>query len=110
MTENPKMLQGHLDLILLTILEAEPLYGFRITQQAQQLSDGYFSFKEGSLYPALHRLEQAGLLTAEEREAGRNGKPRKYYRLSELGRAALQKQRHAFDTFTRAVRALTRST
>lgn len=100
---NPEQLRGNLDLILLTVLEREPLYGFAIIQAAHERSGGYFDFREGSLYPALHRLEAAGWLATELREAGRNGQPRKYYAITDAGRAELEVRRREFRAFTRAV-------
>lgn len=106
---NPDLLRGNLDLILLSILEARPLYGFAIIQEARDRTDGYFDFKEGSLYPALHRLEADGLLAAQFGELGRNGKPRKYYALTDRGREALRAKREEFRAFTGAVGRLSRS-
>lgn len=103
---NPDLLRGNLDLILLTILETTPLYGFAIIQAAKDRTGGYFEFKEGSLYPALHRLEQDGLLAAQFGETGRNGKPRKYYAITERGRQSLQDKRREFSAFTGAVQQL----
>ncbi|MBB5233617.1 PadR family transcriptional regulator [Deinococcus budaensis] len=103
---NPDLLRGNLDLILLSLLETRPLYGFAIIQQARERTEGYFDFKEGSLYPALHRLEQAGLLRAEPGEVGRNGKPRKYYALTDRGRETLREKREEFRAFSGAVTRL----
>ena len=103
---NPDLLRGNLDLILLSILEKRPLYGFAIIQEAKERTGGYFDFKEGSLYPALHRLEVDGLLAAQYGEAGRNGKPRKYYAITDLGRQRLAQKREEFGTFTAAVHRL----
>ncbi|WP_261663356.1 PadR family transcriptional regulator [Deinococcus sp. Marseille-Q6407] len=103
---SPDLLRGHLDLILLTILERQPLYGFAIIQEARARTDGYFDFREGSLYPALHRLEKAGLLSTHDGETGRNGKPRKYYALTAEGVRWLALKRDEFEQFTGAVRSL----
>lgn len=103
---HPNFLRGNLDLILLTILEHTPMYGLQIIQEAQSRTDGYFDFKEGSLYPALYRLEQAGHLQTEAREPGRNGLPRKYYRLTERGLALLKTRRQEWATFTNAMQAV----
>ena len=102
----PEMLRGHLDLILLSILERQPLYGFAIIQEAKARTNGYFEFKEGSLYPALHRLQAAGWLQAIAGEVGRNGKPRKYYALTDVGRLRLSEKRAEFERFSGAVRSL----
>jgi len=103
---NPDLLRGNLDLILLTILEHQPLYGFAIIQEAKDRTGGYFDFKEGSLYPALHRLEQEGHLAAQQGEIGRNGKPRKYYAITDKGRQTLHTKRQEFQQFTGAVQRL----
>ena len=95
---NPDLLRGNLELILLSILERTPLYGFAIIQEAKTRTNGYFEFKEGSLYPALHRLELG--------ELGRNGKPRKYYKLTPEGSRVLSEKRSEFQTFTGAVQRL----
>ncbi|THF68019.1 helix-turn-helix transcriptional regulator [Deinococcus sp. Arct2-2] len=104
---NPDLLRGNLEFILLSILEAGPLYGLAIIQEAKARTDGYFDFKEGSLYPALYRLERDGLLTTELREIGGNGKPRKYYRLTETGQAQLWRRREEYSAFQRAMRHVT---
>jgi len=106
---NPEQLRGNLDLILLSVLEREALYGFRIMQEARTRSDGYFEFREGSLYPALHRLTLDGLLVTEDREMGRNGKPRRYYLLTPRGREVLERKRAEWSEFKGAVDRLAHS-
>ena len=103
---NSDLLRGNLERILLSILERTPLYGFAIIQEAKTRTNGYFEFKEGSLYPALHRLEQDGLLSTALGELGRNGKPRKYYQLTPEGCRVLSEKRSEFQTFTGAVQRL----
>lgn len=103
---NPDLLRGNLELIVLTILERQPLYGFAIIQEAKDRTEGYFDFKEGSLYPALHRMEQEGLLAAQYGEDGRNGKPRKYYAVTDKGHETLRAKRQEFSAFTQAVTRL----
>lgn len=102
------LLKGHLDLILLSILEDGEKYGLEISKEAQSRTDGYFDFRVGSLYPALHRLEQAGWLHSEFRAAPRGGAPVKYYRLTESGAQELSSKREQFKEFTRHVEALWR--
>jgi PadR family transcriptional regulator, regulatory protein PadR len=105
---NPDLLRGNLELILLTILEEGAMYGFEIIKEAQARTDGYFEFKEGSLYPALHRITLAGWLETQLREAGRNGQPRKYYQLTSSGRRELEAKRGEWQAFTGAMTALRR--
>ncbi len=106
MSVDPNLLKGNLDLILLTILEPGERYGLEIIQEAQARTEGYFDFKEGSLYPALHRLERAGLLESEVHASELGGSRRKYYRLTERGRAELITKRQAWERFNAAVSAL----
>ena len=100
---NPNLLKGNLDLILLTILEEGEMYGLEIIQEAQTRTDGYFDFKEGSLYPALHRLTQSGLLQSEFRESDLGGPRRKYYTLTEKGQHNLAKKRADWKQFSSAI-------
>lgn len=108
MSQKPpnEILRGHLELILLSILEPRAMYGFEIAKEASSRTEGYFDFKEGSLYPALHRLEQAGWLRPELRELGRNGKPRKYYLLTEEGHKSLQHKRLEWVRLAGAIRSV----
>lgn len=107
---NPQanLLKGNLELILLTLLQNEPKYGLEIVKEAAQRTGGYFNFKEGSLYPALHRLTQAKLLEAEFAYLPRGGAPVRFYRITEAGRKVLERKRQEFEEFTRAVEALTK--
>ena len=106
MTLDPNLLKGNLELILLSILESGEHYGLEIIKEAQVRTDNYFDFKEGSLYPALHRLTQAGLLAAEFKYSPRGGAPVRYYRLTDAGSRALRDKREAFKRFNRSVEAL----
>jgi PadR family transcriptional regulator, regulatory protein PadR len=101
-----QLLRGSLDLILLTILEDSPKYGLEIISEAKIRTDGYFEFKEGSLYPALHRMEKAKFLKAEFAPSDTGGPRRRYYRITDKGLKELAAKRKAFETFDGAVRAL----
>ena len=103
---DPNLLKGNLDLILLEILEPEEMYGLEIINEAQTRTDGYFEFKEGSLYPALHRLEHQGLLSAQFRDSSTGGARRKYYRLTEKGRGVLTRKRLEWERFASAMNQL----
>lgn len=102
------LLKGHLDLILLSILEDAPKYGLEIIKDAQDRTDGYFEFKVGSLYPALHRLEQAKWVSGEFQPSPRGGAPVKYYQLTPAGQRELQRKRDQFQEFTTKVQSLWR--
>lgn len=100
------LLRGTLDLILLTILEDNPKYGLEIIAEARTRTDGYFDFKEGSLYPALHRLEKAKLVKANFVPSDSGGPRRRYYQLSQKGKKELAQKRKDFETFSHNVKAL----
>jgi PadR family transcriptional regulator, regulatory protein PadR len=85
--------QGTLDLVLLSVLEKVPLYGLEILKEVNTRTEGAFDFKEGSLYPALHRLVKASWIESEWQPSTTGGAPRKYYRLTDSGQAALQKKK-----------------
>ena len=103
---DPNLLKGNLELILLTILEEGEMYGLEIINEAQARTDGLFDFKEGSLYPALHRMTQAGLLTSEFRDSDLGGPRRKYYTLSEKGQKILEKKYAEWQRFNQAIHGL----
>jgi PadR family transcriptional regulator, regulatory protein PadR len=100
------LLRDNFDLILLAILEDAPKYGLEIIAEAKSRTDGYFDFKEGSLYPALHRLEKAGFVEAEFAPSTMGGPRRRYYRLTETGIRQLAERREAWERFNGAVGAL----
>lgn len=102
-TSEGQLLRGTLDFLLLASLEAGPLYGLRIIQEVQDRTAGHFSFKEGTLYPALHRLEGRGWLSSEQRPSDAGGPPRKYYELTDAGQRELARQREAQRAHARAL-------
>jgi len=83
------LVQGTLDLLILKIIALEPLHGFAISQRLTQLSADVLQVSDGSLYPALHKLEQEGWITAEWR-ATENNRRARFYALTRLGRAQLK--------------------
>lgn len=103
---NPNLLKGNLDLILLAIIEPEPIYGGEITREVSERSNGYFDFKEGTLYPALHRLEKMGFVKGEFRYLPRGGSPVKFYQITQSGSRELSKQRKAQNAFAKAMTSL----
>lgn len=100
------LLKGNLELVLLSILQDEAKYGLEIVKEAGSRTAGYFDFKEGSLYPALHRLTEAGLLEAEFGYLPRGGAPVRFYRITEAGKRVLGEKREEFEEFSRAVKSL----
>jgi len=90
MTNPPKsdLPQGTLDMLILRVASLEPIHGYAIAQRIQQISRDVVRVQQGSLYPALHRLENRGYLSAEWKES-ETGRAAKFYRLTEAGRAQL---------------------
>jgi PadR family transcriptional regulator PadR len=91
MSKPPDLLQGTLDLLILKILALEPLNGWAISKRLKQVSSDTLQVSDGSLYPALHKLEQEGWIVAEWR-ASENNRRAKFYSLTRLGRRHLQKE------------------
>ena len=91
MTRPSDLVQGTLDLLLLKILALEPLNGWAIGQRLKQISADVLQVSDGSLYPALHKLEQNGWITAEWK-ASENNRRAKFYSLTRLGRRHLQRE------------------
>jgi PadR family transcriptional regulator PadR len=91
--------KGSTSTLILSLLNDEPMYGYQITQELQRRSEGYFEMKEGLLYPALHRLEQDGLLRSEWRSVA-GSRRRKYYFITEEGRKVLTNSVAEWMTFT----------
>jgi PadR family transcriptional regulator PadR len=86
---NTALLQGTLDVLILKVLALEPLHGLGISRRIAQVTNGTFEVKPGSLFPALHRMEQAGWLSAEWGES-ENRRRAKFYRLTAAGRRRLK--------------------
>ncbi len=100
------MLQGNLELILLTVLGEAPMYGLEIINETNSRTGGYFEFKEGSLYPALHRLTEARMLEAEFKPSDKGGPRRRYYYITEKGRLTLEEKNRQWEAFNQAFRDL----
>jgi len=93
--------KGTLPTLILEALLHEPNHGYRIAQQIKERSRGVLDFKEGTLYPALHKLENEGLV--ESYEGIEKGRPRRYYRITKNGRRTLSKDRAEWRELSRAV-------
>jgi len=96
------LLQGTLDLLILKTLAHEPLHGYGIAQRILVVSREVLQVQQGSLYPALHRMERKGLLESEWRESG-NGPMAKMYRLTEEGRRQLGEEMEQWRRYAGAV-------
>jgi PadR family transcriptional regulator, regulatory protein PadR len=93
--------KGTLPPLILEALLREPSHGYRIAQQIKERSQGVLDFKEGTLYPALHKLENDGLV--QSYDAVEKGRQRRYYRITKAGRTALAKDRAEWHELSRAV-------
>jgi PadR family transcriptional regulator, regulatory protein PadR len=100
-----EILKGHLDMIVLAALAAGPAHGYAIIQEIRRRSGGAFDLPEGTIYPALHRLEKAGLLSSRW-TSGDSGRKRRVYSLTRRGNRALVEQRAVWDRFADAIRGL----
>ncbi len=94
-------IKGTLPTLILQTLSQEPNHGYRIAQEIKKKSKGVLDFKEGTLYPALHALENKGLLDSYEQTE--QGRTRRYYRLTERGKKVLPKERAEWDKVSKAV-------
>lgn len=90
--------KGSTEILLLTLLADEPMYGYQISQELAKRSEGYFDMKEGLLYPTLHRMQKEGLLTSEWRSTA-TARRRKYYAITQKGREMLGRQSAEWRTF-----------
>lgn len=97
----PAQLQGHLDAMVLAVLAAEPAHGYEVIRRLATASGGVFDLPEGTVYPALHRLERAGAVTSVG--DGRTGRRRRVYRLTTAGTVLLAGRRDRWARFAAAV-------
>lgn len=107
MTKPSDVVQGTLDLLILKILALEPLNGWGISQRLKQISDDVLRVSDGSLYPALHKLEQQGWVKAEWKPSENNRRAR-FYSLTALGRKQLQKESANWNRLSAAISGIVR--
>ena len=100
-----EMLKGNTETLLLSLLEVEPMYGYRIVKEVEKRSSGYFALKEGTLYPALHRLERDNLVEGRWQDTP-NNVPRRYYRITAKGRKALAQRLSEWQRFSHAMNSV----
>ena len=107
MSKPSDLVQGTLDLLILKILALEPLHGWAISQRLKQVSSDVLQVSDGSLYPALHKLEQGGWITAEWKtsELGRRAK---FYSLTRTGRRHLEKETADWERLSTAISQVVR--
>jgi PadR family transcriptional regulator PadR len=97
-------LKGHVDLLILATLRSGPLHGYGIVEKLRDESEGAFELAEGTVYPALYRLERGGLLSSRWTRA--EGRRRRVYRLTRRGRAELDRERKEWKSFANAVESV----
>jgi PadR family transcriptional regulator PadR len=105
MSLRDQMRKGSTEILILSLLAGQPMYGYQINQEMAQRSKGYFEMKEGLLYPTLHRMEKEGLLSSHWQAAG-EARRRKYYVLTEKGRKMLREQTAEWQNFIDVMQAM----
>jgi len=100
--EKADLLQGTLDLLILKVVALGPIHGYGISQRIRQISAEVLQVQQGSLYPALHRLEKRGWIEADWGESD-NGRQAKFYRLSAQGRSKLADEERTWNRLSKAV-------
>ena len=100
-----ELLNGSSESLLLSLLEQQPMYGYQIVKELEKRSQGYFKFKEGTLYPALHRMEKSGLITGKWQLLP-NGRHRRYYNITARGQAKLAVAKSQWRHFLEAVKLI----
>src|SRR5205807_5232867 len=107
MSKPSDLVQGTLDMLLLKILALEPMNGFAVSQRLKQVSGDVLHVSDGSLYPALHKLEQEGWITAEWKPS-ENNRRAKFYSLTRLGRKQLEKETASWSRLSQAIAQVVR--
>jgi PadR family transcriptional regulator, regulatory protein PadR len=107
MLEKRDLIKGSIDSLLLCLIQQEPTYGYKIIKELDRQSQGYFKFKEGTLYPALHRLEETGLIAGEWHSLD-NCRQRRYYRITEKGLDRLTDKQSQWQDFLAAMNSIMR--
>jgi PadR family transcriptional regulator PadR len=97
-----ELLKGSTETLLLSLLAEEAMYGYQLVREMERRSSGYFRFKEGTLYPALHRLEKDKLVVSSWGSSP-SGQNRKYYHITEQGKAQLDSMIQEWNRFAAAV-------
>ncbi len=105
MSKPADLVQGTLDLLILKIVALEPLNGWAISQRLKQISSEVLGVSDGSLYPALHKLEKRGWITAQWRSS-ENNRRAKFYSMTRLGRKQLEKETDNWNRISAAISAI----
>ena len=106
--DKSELLQGTLDMLILKVVALGPIHGYGISQRIRQISKEVLQVQQGSLYPALHRLEKRGWLQSAWRES-ENGRQAKFYKLSPRGRKQLAEEQQSWQRLTGAIALVLRT-
>lgn len=109
MAQRRDLMKGSTDSLLLYLMSQQPMYGYQIIKELEKKSQGYFKFKEGTLYPALHRLERAGLILGKWQVLP-GERQRRYYHITDKGRSTLLEKRNQWQHFLAAMNLVLRPT
>jgi PadR family transcriptional regulator, regulatory protein PadR len=107
MSKPTELVQGTLDLLILKVIALEPLHGWAISQRLKQISNEVLAVSDGSLYPALHKLEQGGWIESDW-HATENNRRAKFYSLTALGRAQLARESENWERLSSAITHIVR--
>ncbi len=107
MAQRRELMKGSIDSLLLCLLAEQQMYGYQILKELERRSHGYFKFKEGTLYPALHRLERAGLILGKWQMLS-SGRQRRYYYVTDKGQTVLVEKRGQWQDFLAAMSLIIR--
>ncbi len=107
MSKPSDLVQGTLDMLILKIVALEPMNGWAMSQRLKQISSYVLGVSDGSLYPALHKLERRGWITAQWKSSGNNRRA-KFYSLTRLGRRELEKETANWDRISTAISGIVR--
>ncbi len=102
MAQGRELMKGSTDSLLLCLVSLQPMYGYQVIKELERRSQGYFKFKEGTLYPALHRLERAGLILGKWQVLP-SARQRRYYHITGKGRSTLVEKRNQWQEFLAAM-------
>jgi PadR family transcriptional regulator, regulatory protein PadR len=106
--DRSEFLKGTLDMLILKVVALGPIHGYAISQRIRQISKEFFQVQQGSLYPALHRLEDRGWLKADWKETG-TGRDAKFYSLTAKGRKQLESEMRTWEKLSDAVALILRT-
>ena len=102
MSERHELIKSSIESLLLCLINHQPMYGYQIIKELENRSQGYFRFKEGTLYPGLHRLEGRGMIQGKW-DMLPSGQQRKYYHITARGAALLEEKRNRWSEFFTAM-------